>query len=102
MTTKDYVPEIQCLEEHANKKLVFWVAGSDSLLRFKVPGWKWEYRLSAIGDESTKVGITYQWGIGLSLLSAFTARFQAANEIVETALALHAMEKANKRMESIG
>jgi len=97
MTTKDYVPEIQCLEERGNERLSFSVAGRDALLGFKVPGWKWEYRLSAIGNEGTKVGITYQWGIGLSLLSAFTARFQAANEIVETALALHALEQANKR-----
>ena len=95
MTTKGYVPEIQCLEEQANERLFFAVAGRDSLLHFKVKGWKWEYRLSVIGDEGTKVGITYRWGIGFSLLSAFTARFQAANEIAETALALHALAAKN-------
>ena len=97
MTAKGRVLEIQCLEEQANERLSFSVAGSDSLLGFKTPGWKWEYRLSAIGDEGTKVGITYRWGIGLSLLSAFTAGAQAANEIIETALALHALE-ANKTL----
>jgi hypothetical protein len=96
MATKGYVPEIHRIEEQANQRLKFSVAGRDSLLRCRTPGWKWEYRLSSFANEKTKVVITYQWGIGLALLSAFTARAQAANEIVETALALHALEEANK------
>ena len=91
MMTKGYVPEIQTVEEQENKRLTFYVAGRDALLKFKTPGWRWTYELARLDDHKTKVALTYQWGLLLLLLSAFTIRHQAANELVETALALEAL-----------
>jgi len=91
MMTKGYVPDIHCVEERENERLSFSVAGRDSLLRFKTGSWAWTYQLTRVGSDRTSVAITYQWGILLSLLSVFTARHQAANELVETAMALDAL-----------
>lgn len=99
MKAKGYVPECQCLEERENEHLVFWVAGRDGLLRFRISGWKWTYDLVPVGSDETRVAITYRWSPWVSLLSMFTARGQAANELTETALALDALA-ANKSMEA--
>ena len=101
MMTKGYVPDIQCVEQQENERLSFSVAGRDSLLHFNVGSWAWTYQLTRLTDNITKVAITYEWSVLISLLSAFTARFQAANELVETALALDALA-ANKSAEGDG
>ncbi len=89
--TKGYVPEIQCVDERENERLSFSAAGRDGLFHFKTSGWTWTYQLTRLEDDRTKVTITYEWSVVLSLLSMFTVRLQAANELVETALALDAL-----------
>lgn len=91
MMTKGYVPEIRCVAEQENERLSFSVAARDALFRFKTGSWRWTYELTRLEDDRTKVTITYQWSVLLSLLSAFTVRHQAANEVIETALALDAL-----------
>ena len=95
MMAKGYVPEIHCVEEQENERLSFSVASRDSLLRFTTGSWTWTYQLTRLDTDRTKVAITYRWGILLSLLSLFTVRHQAANELIETAMALDALA-ANK------
>ena len=101
MMTKGYVPEIQCVEQQENECLSFSVAARDSLLRFKTGSWAWTYQLTRLTDSRTKVAITYEWSVLLSLLSAFTIRHQATNDLIETALALDALA-ANKSAEVDG
>jgi hypothetical protein len=91
MQAKGYVPDVACVDEREGEQLKFTVSGRDSLLRFKVGSWWWTYRLTRRSGERTAVLITYGWSVWLSLLSAFTLRPQAANEIAEAALALDAL-----------
>jgi hypothetical protein len=99
MMTKGYVPKIHCVEEQENERLSFSVAGRDSLFRFKLGSWTWTYQMTSLERDRTKVAITYQWSIWLSLLSMFTVRHQAANELIETAMALDALA-ANKELKA--
>jgi len=89
--TKGYVPKVECLEEVEDERLSFRVPARDTVLLFRIGSWTWSYQLTAIGDGLTKVGITYEWGIWLDLVTMFTAKHQAANELVETALAIDAL-----------
>ncbi len=91
MMTKGYVPEIACVAEQANERLTFRAAGRDSLLRFTMGGWTWSYDLASLAPAQTKVAITYRWSVWMSIISLFTVRHQAANELIETAMALEAM-----------
>lgn len=90
MATKGYVPEVQCLSAELNRKLAFQVASRDPLLG-ATSGWKWEYELNPVGNETTQVLIRYSWGLGMSLLGAGTIHHQASNELVETVMALEAL-----------
>jgi hypothetical protein len=101
MMAKGYVPEVHCVEEQENERLSFSCAGRDSLLRFKTGSWTWTYQLTRLESDRTKVAITYQWSAWLSLLSVFTARLQAANELIETAMALDALA-ANRELKATG
>ena len=96
MMTKGYVPEVRCVEELEDERVSFSVAGRDSLLRINISSWVWTYQLTRLDDDRTTVVITYKWSVLLSLLSMFTARLQAANELVETALALEALATNNQ------
>ena len=98
MMTRGYVPEVHRLEEQENERLSFRVAGRDSLLHFKTRSWRWTYELTPLHDGRTKVAITYEWDLLFSLLTMFTARGQAANELTETALAIDALT-ASKRLQ---
>jgi hypothetical protein len=99
MMAKGYVPDIHCVEERDNERIAFSVAARDSLLHFKTGSWTWTYDLTRLESGRTKVAITYRWGILLALLSMFTVRHQAANEVVETAMALDALA-ANKELKA--
>lgn len=101
MMTKGYVPDVHGIEEQENERLSFTVASRDSLLRFKTAGWTWTYHLTRLESDRTKVAITYQWGLLLSLLSMFTARGQAASELIETAMALDALAANREQKTSI-
>ncbi|MHC4445917.1 MAG: hypothetical protein ACYTA5_25255 [Planctomycetota bacterium] len=96
MMVKGYVPEIQCVDEQENERLSFSVAAQDVLLRIKTGNWVWTYELTRLEDDKTKVSITYEWSVLLSLFSMFTIRHQAVNELIETALALDALAANNK------
>lgn len=92
MMSKGYVPKIECIDARPDEHISFRVAGRDAVFKTKAPGWQWQYDLKPSGDTTT-VSITYTWGILLSLASSFTARHQAANELVETAMALDALQQ---------
>jgi hypothetical protein len=91
LASKGHVPEIHLVEEVVNRKIRYWVAARDALLRLRLSGWRWEYDLEAAGETKTRVTITYRWGVFLSLITLFSARDQASNELVETVLALDAL-----------
>ena len=91
MMTRGYVPEIQCIDEQKDERLSFSASARDCLLHFKAGSWTWTYQLTRLEKDKTKVAVTYEWSILLSLLSMFTVRGQAANELSETALALVAL-----------
>lgn len=95
MMTKGYVPEIDCVEAQENQRLSFYVAGRDCLTRMKTGGWTWTYQLTRLDGDRAKVEITYRWSIAMALLSMFTIRHQAANEAVETAMALDGLATGN-------
>ena len=50
-----------------------------------------EYDMIPAGDSLTQVNIWYRWGLFMSFITMFTVRHQAANELIETALALEAL-----------
>ena len=91
MMTKGYVPEVNLLGEQENEFLQFYVAGRDSMTNIKIGGWKWTYALTSTGSQETKIAITYEWSLFMSFLSAFTVRRQAANDLIEAAMALEAL-----------
>jgi hypothetical protein len=66
--------------------LCFWVKGREG-----IGGWEWDYQLRAVAETATEVTICYRWSWVFSLLGAGTMRHQAANELVETAMALDAL-----------
>jgi hypothetical protein len=73
------------------RRLVFSAAARDSLLPISYGGWRWEYELRPMGESATRVTISYRWSWVMSILSSWTVRHQACNEIVETAMALDAL-----------
>jgi hypothetical protein len=91
LAARGYLAEIHRVEEQENRKLRFWVAARDTLLRFRISGWRWEYALEAIDEGKTRVTITYRWGIFLSFITLWTARHQAGSELLETVMALEAL-----------
>lgn len=91
MAIKGYIPEIQCLIAEPNRKLVFQVPGRDPVFG-SLSSWKWEYELNPSDNGATQVLIRYSWGLGMSILGAGTIRHQASNELVETVMALEALE----------
>lgn len=95
LATKGYVPPITCLEDVEDVKLCFRVPGRDVLLRIPMGSWKWCYELESLSDSETRITIWYEWSLLMTLLSAWTVRHQAANELVETALGLKALAWTN-------
>jgi len=93
MQAKGYVPKILLTNEILNRELTFFVKARDSLLPISYSGWRWHYKLTELSANSTKVEITYSVGLFLFLMSATTALGQAANEIMETVLAIDALSK---------
>jgi len=88
---KNYIPQIETVTENPNSLLRFRVAARDALLKFQLSGWEWQYELSTVADGATSIRITYEWSIFLSIIRAFTAGHQAANELTATVLALQAL-----------
>jgi hypothetical protein len=89
--TKGYVPAVRCLDAEEPYFVRFQVKGRDPLLRIHYGGWQWEYQLQPTAEGATNVTICYRWSWLMSLLGAGTTRAQAANELVETAMALDAL-----------
>lgn len=95
MAAKGYVPPIELVEASEPAKLVFTVPGRDGLLELAVGSWSWGYNIEAITEGQAKVTIWYEWGLGTGILGAGTVKLQAANEVVETAMALDALASAD-------
>jgi hypothetical protein len=91
MMTKGYIPDINCMEEVENRHLAFYVAGRDSMLKFKIGNWQWRYNLYAVNETRTRIEVIYEWNLFMTIITCFTIRMQAANEIIETCLALEAL-----------
>ena len=91
LEAKGYMPRIERVVDDEPRKLVFWVRGRDGLLKFPIGGWRWSYDLASASGSETKVTIRYEWSWLMCLLTAWTVRLQAANELVETARALEAL-----------
>jgi hypothetical protein len=91
LAAKGYIPNVLCLEADEPELLCFSVRGRDPLLRTFVGSWEWEYRLRPESEAVTEVAITYRWSWWVAFLCGGTARAQAANEIVETAMTLDAL-----------
>lgn len=91
LETKGYIPAVKCVEELEPRRIIFQVRGRDPVLRFFIGGWTWCYDIEPDGETMSRVTIRYEWGWLMSILGAGTTRHQAANEIVETALALEAL-----------
>jgi len=91
MAAKGHLPPVKCLEEVENHRLHFTVPGRDSLLGFPVSHWTWTYEIEPVTASQSQVTIRYQWPWLLSLFTFWTAKPQAANEAIETVLALQAL-----------
>jgi len=94
LAAKGYVPPITCLEAVEDVKLCFRVPGRDVLFGIPMGSWKWCYELESLSDSETRVTIWYEWSLLVTFLSAWTVKHQAANELVETALALKALTRS--------
>ena len=91
LSVKGYVPSVMRVVEIDNRSLRFTVPGRDPLLRMPIGSWTWGYDIESAAAGRTRITIEYTWSVLLSVLSAWTVRHQAANEIAETALALQAL-----------
>jgi hypothetical protein len=91
LATKGYVPPVAKTEDIENTKLGFYVPGRDSLLKFPTSSWTWKYELESPKPNQTRVTIEYKWSWMLSVLSFWTVRLQAANELAETVMAIEAL-----------
>lgn len=91
LATKGYLPGIVKLEDVENARLTFRVAGRDAWFKFSVSSWTWTYEIEPRGADRTQVTIEYNWSWVMSILSSWTARFQAGNEITGTVMALEAL-----------
>lgn len=92
--TKGYVPPIKLVENEVNSKLKFTVMGYDALLKMHMGSWTWTYRLKEIDAHKAELTLSYQWSFLMTLLAMGTIKSQATNELVETVLALDALEQA--------
>lgn len=88
-----YIPPVARLEDVPDARLRFTV--SDDSLGVSINAWTWTYDVQAAGDR-TRVTIEYTWSWVLSVLSLWTVRRQAANEIVETVMALEGLDQSNR------
>lgn len=94
MDTKGYVPKVVLIEDEINSKLVFSAKGHDPLIKMKIGGWQWGYSLKKIGEKQTEVSLFYEWSSTMTLLSLWTIKHQAANELTETVMSLDALEQS--------
>jgi hypothetical protein len=88
LATKGYVPAIRCLAREEGEKLMYYCRGRDPMLRISIGGWKWSYEVASLDHSLTEVTIRYDWGWFTAMLGVGTMRHQAANELVETAMAI--------------
>jgi len=95
LETKGYIPPIILKENKENSKLVFTSKGHDSLTKMKIGGWQWSYDLKELDGNRTEVIISYEWSLFMTIMSFFTVKHQAANELCETVLSLDALEQLN-------
>ena len=72
--------------------MVFKAKGRDSLTKMKIGEWKWSYNFRDLGEKRTEILITYEWSPLMDVLSLFTVKHQAANELTETVLSLDSLE----------
>ena len=87
-----YVPMPLCIKEVPFSEIEFEVEGRDTIFSsLKVQGWRWGYQIQPDSEGKTKVTLWYKWGLLLTLITFGTARGQACNELLETALALLAL-----------
>lgn len=91
-STKGYAPTISKVQEIEDEFLQFRVSGRDVFTNWSISSWTWSYDLRPTKESRAKVTIEYQWSWVLSVLSAWTVRHQAANELTETVLALDALD----------
>ncbi|MBL4745532.1 MAG: hypothetical protein JKY08_04120 [Flavobacteriaceae bacterium] len=94
IAVKGYIPDIELLESMDDEKLLFKVKGYDPLLRIHMGSWKWSYTLKELGEYKTAVTFCYEWSVLMELFSLGTIKSQAGNELVESVLALEALEQA--------
>ncbi len=92
LATKGYVPPVARTEDVENARLGFHVPAHDVLFKFPVGSWTWTYELESVKPDRTRVTIEYTWSWILSVLSSWTIRHQAANELAETVMALEALD----------
>lgn len=92
LATKGYVPPVAKIEDIKDTFLRFCVPARDSLFRFSPGSWTWTYELESTNEEQTQVTIEYTWSWILSMLSFWTMRHQAANELAETVMAIEAID----------
>lgn len=100
--TKKYVPPVARIGSVEGQELSFFVPARDSLLKFPISGWTWTYRIEDLGDGRSRITMRYRWSWMLSLLTMWTARSQAANEVVETVMALEGLAEATGSAKSAG
>jgi len=79
------------MEDRRDETVVFEVAGRDPILRISIGGWEWGYNLRAVSATVTEVTVWYRWSFLMTVFGCGTTGGQAANEIVELALALDAL-----------
>ena len=91
LASKGYVPRVKRLESVDGRRLVFRVAGRDALTKIPTSSWKWSYEVEGIGEARSRVTIRYPWSCLLSLISLWSARLHACNEMAETVMALEGL-----------
>lgn len=91
LATKGYVPPVARTENVENDTLGFYVPARDVLFQFPTGSWTWTYEFESVNPDQTRVSIEYTWSWVLSILSFWTIRHQAANELAETVMAIEAL-----------
>ena len=98
---KGYVPPVICKEADEPHFVCFSVKGRDAWTNMSASSWEWDYRIQEAATGTSEVTICYRWSWVLSVMTAGTARPQACNELIETAMALDALNWSSRLQDPL-